>query len=213
LKPENLPDPTALQQRGDELRAQISGDDPHILAWKTGAIFTPSTSGEGKFRLEVWKQETFLTFPELVALDATTGGGISPLIETLLLYYFSTADGHPLRGEWVSFADLPDGRFYNQAFQSYTGGELTRFFQSDRVRFENAAQRVGGEVLQDAPGDVAFRFQALPCVPLLLVHWQGDEDFPSSYQILFDASTSHYLPTDACAILGSYLTGRLKKSA
>jgi hypothetical protein len=42
-----------------------------------------------------------------------------------------------------------------------------------------------------------------------VVTWEGDEDFPSTYQILFDAAVSHHLPTDACAILGSILTHRL----
>jgi hypothetical protein len=67
--------------------------------------------------------------------------------------------------------------------------------------------RLGG-VTEDF-ADVSFRFQALPYVPVLAVCWQGDEDFPSSYQLLFDAHTPSHLPTDGCAILGSMLTRRL----
>jgi len=52
-------------------------------------------------------------------------------------------------------------------------------------------------------------FQALPRVPLMLTYWLGDEDFPSSCKVLFDESASHYFPIDACAILGSMLTGRV----
>jgi len=58
-------------------------------------------------------------------------------------------------------------------------------------------------------GDAAYEFQVLPMVSLLVVTWQGDEEFNSTYQILFDAAVSHHLPTDACAILGSNLTNRL----
>jgi len=39
--------------------------------------------------------------------------------------------------------------------------------------------------------------------------WQGDEDFPSSYRVLFDAALAHQLPTDAGAVLGSTITRRL----
>jgi hypothetical protein len=49
----------------------------------------------------------------------------------------------------------------------------------------------------------------LPRVSLLTVYWQGDEDFPSSAQILFGVEVKHYLPTDACAIAGSMLTRQL----
>jgi hypothetical protein len=62
------------------------------------------------------------------------------------------------------------------------------------------------ESLNGAPhslGDAAFRFQALPRLDLLVVYHLGDEDFPSTCKVLFDANTNHYLPTEACAILGS----------
>ena len=78
--------------------------------------------------------------------------------------------------------------------------------------FEFAAHNLAG-VRQFGLGDLAYTFQALPRVSLLLVFWKGDEDFPASFQVLFDASASHYLPTDAYAILGSTLTRRLIKSA
>jgi hypothetical protein len=44
---------------------------------------------------------------------------------------------------------------------------------------------------------------------LAVVYHLGDENFPASCQILFDASACHYLPTDVCAILGSMLTRKL----
>jgi hypothetical protein len=125
----------------------------------------------------------------------------------LLLYYFHTADGTPLSGRWISFSDLPDGRFYNQAFQGYTGRELSRAFGLDPEGFQRAAMRAGGTP-QDF-GDLAFKFPILPYVAFLAVLWRGDEDFPSSCQILFDASAPHSLPTDACAVAGSLLTRRL----
>jgi hypothetical protein len=125
----------------------------------------------------------------------------------LLLYYFSVADGAPLSDRWISFSELPDGKFYNQAFQGYTGQRLVQVFKNNRQSFELAAARQDGRRLSH--GDVGFMFQALPRIPLMVAYWQGDEDFPSNFQILFDASASHYLPTDAYAILGSTLTRRL----
>ncbi|MFZ5820924.1 MAG: DUF3786 domain-containing protein, partial [Chloroflexota bacterium] len=62
-------------------------------------------------------------------------------------------------------------------------------------------------------GDVAYAFQALPRLPLLVNFWCGDEDFPSTCKILFDKSLSHYLPTDVAAILGGMLARRLARSA
>lgn len=131
----------------------------------------------------------------------------NPLDQALLMYYLTTADGAPLTGNWISFSELQDGRFYIQAFQGYTGQELARAFEDDRFAFEQAAQALGGTPFP--LGDAAYAFQALPKTPLLAVYWQGDEDFPASCQVLFDSAANHYLPTDAYAILGSTLTRRL----
>jgi hypothetical protein len=148
-----------------------------------------------------------LGWPGLVALDAATRQELRPDQQTMLLYYFNLADGTLETGQWISFADLPDGRFYNPAFQGYTGRALAQAFGPDQVAFEQAAAHLDGRPYP--LGDAGFLFRIFPFVSLLVAYWQGDEDFPPSCQVLFDSSVSHYLPTEACAILGSMLTRRL----
>ena len=104
--------------------------------------------------------------------------------QALLLYYFSAADGSPQTGNYVSFADLPAGRMYAQAFQGYSGDELVKAFGENLEPFKKACKKTGGHLLE--VGSAAFAFQALPRVPLQVVYWLGDEDFPSSCKILFD---------------------------
>jgi hypothetical protein len=207
-QPSPAPDPAArLAPRMEELRLRLEGIEPAVLADRTGSEFTGS-----EFRLHLWGIPVSLTLPGFTALDAITRQPLRPDQEMLLLYYFSTADGTPETGQWISFADLPGGRFYNQAFQGYTGHELVKVFGCDRIAFAHAAADLDGRPYP--LGDAAFIFHALPRVALLVIFWQGEEnegaiDFPPSFQILFDASANRYLPTDACAILGSSLTRRL----
>ena len=82
-------------------------------------------------------------------------------------------------------------------------------FGNDLEAFKLAALRIGGDLLP--LGDACFQFQALPRVPVAIIAWMGDEEFPPSYRILFDRSIAHHLPTDACAILGSMLTTKFEK--
>jgi hypothetical protein len=200
------PDPALLLgARMTELRARLEGIPPADLAARTGSEFASQ-----EFRLLLWGQPICLTFPGFIALDAATRQELRPDQQILLLYYYATADGRPETGQWVSFADLPDGRFYNQAFQGYTGHELARAFGPDQAAFETAASSLDGRPYP--LGEAAFIFRALPRLALLVSYWQGDEDFSPSCQILFDATASHYLPTDVCAILGSSLTRRLIKA-
>ncbi|NJC95606.1 MAG: DUF3786 domain-containing protein, partial [Anaerolineae bacterium] len=58
-------------------------------------------------------------------------------------------------------------------------------------------------------GSASFVFQALPRLPLMVTYWLGDEDFPSACKIMFDESASHYLPIDACAILGGMVAKKI----
>jgi len=196
---------TRLSPLISELRHRLAGTEPSLLAARTGSEFvTP------EFHLFLWGKPVCLTWPGFVAVDSATRQELHPDQQTLLLYYYNTADGTPVTGQWVSFADLPGGRFYNQAFQGYTGHELLKVFGSHKPAFERAAARLDGRPYP--LGDTAFVFHALPNLALLVIFWQGDEDFNPSYQILFDSSANHYLPTDACAVLGSILTHRLIKA-
>lgn len=197
-------DTDPLSERVDELRDDLRDADPRVLAVRTGAAYSED---EMAFRLPLWENEVVVSFPDFVARDAASGRPLNAFAHALLAYYFCTADGAPPAGRWISFSELPDGIFYTQAFQSYTGRELTRRFGNDVDAFSRAARKCGGEPI--ALGDAAYVFRALPRVVIAAVGWQGDADFAPSYRLLFDGSAHHYLTTDACAVLGSALTRRL----
>ena len=204
------PSKPALATRVDNLRDSLRQISVDLLAECTGARYQAIGPGRGEFHLSLFDSPAIVTFPGLVGLNANDEELTLP-IQAVLAYYFYTSDGASLSGKWVSFADLPDGRIYNQAFQGYSGNELVKTFGLDVYSLRVACEKVGGKI---APvGDAAYIFYALPRLPLLVNYWRGDEDFPSSCKILFDSSVNHYLPTDVCAILGSMLTHKIIKSA
>jgi hypothetical protein len=203
----NLADVDRISWRIDELRKGLAGAEPARLARNTDTEWETQSETNGYFQFPLWRRPVVVSYPDWIARRRPAGEAVSPMELALLLYYFTIADGFPLSGEWVSFADLPDGRFYNQAFHGYTGKELAQAFKNDQFAFERAALSLSGERV--ALGDAAFAFQALPRAPLCVVFWQGDDEFPGSFQVLFDAAASHYLTTDSYAILGSTITHRL----
>lgn len=200
-----------LAARADEIRQVLRQRQVHLLADNTHSIFTQQTEGSGIFRLGFWDQEILISFPEFEMVDSSTNQPLNPGQQALVLYYFFTSNGAQPSGEWISFSNLQDGLFYSQAFQGYTGRELAKVFQNDLARFKRTAIQLNGVTY--SLGDAAFEFSLLPKVHLLAVSWQGDEDFPTNYQILFDAAVNQFLPTDACAIAGSMLTRKLINSS
>ena len=207
FKKTGLPDPNRFSHRLMELRTGLQTRSPAGLAAMTGAEWLPGGEGCGKFRLRLWGSPLEISYPTWTAVRYAENLAIPEFELALLLYYFQTADGIPVESTWISFSELPEGKFYNQAFLSYTGKELANIFSNDLPAFRRAAGSLGGT--PERLGHAAFRFQALPRVPLLVVYWLGDEDLSSSAQVLFDRSASHYLPTDAYAILGSAITHKL----
>ena len=195
-----------LLQQVDRLRADLRQRSPFELASRTGGTYRVIQLGEGEFSLSLWGQAVRISFPGWIAYDQEDQQ-LNPALQALLVYHFHTSDGSPAARQFIAFSDLEVGRFYTRAFQNYTGDELRRTFRDDQTRFISAALTVGG--VPYPLGDAAFTFPFLPRVELLVVFWRGDEDFPSNYQILFDAAASNHLPTDACAMAGSMLTRKL----
>jgi len=196
-----------MSQRLQELRARLQSDDPILLAARAGAKWSV-----GRMQLAYWGQEHAVSWPALEAVRLAGGHPCGTFDTAMLLYYLATADGTPPVGRWIGFRELPDGSFYNQAFQGYSGEPLARAFSSRPEGLEGAAQEMGGSRLVGiAP--FAWCFLPLPRLPLAAALWPGDDELAGRAAVLFDASASHYLPTDGLALLGSGLTGRLLRLA
>lgn len=198
-----------LAERVDELRSALRLLDPERVAVRSGTFYLMRDPDHGELQVPFWGEVCTLTWPGLTGHD--------PLARTLtdfqlalLFYHLLTADGTAVSGRWVSFADLPYGRMYNTAFQGYSGDEVARDFGFDLEAFRRACLSTGGS--EGSLASACFHFQPLPRVPLMITYWLGDEDFPSTCKVLFDESASHYLPIDACAILGSMLVRRVLHS-
>jgi hypothetical protein len=199
-------DQSPLERRADEIRSAIAGADPSRLADLTATRLLEE-SGAQFFEFHYWGKPVRLSVHDFIARDAESGRVLPAVHQAMILYYFSSSRGKGTAGKWISFSELADGQFYNAAFQGYTSQKLLAYFSEDYQRFETRCLETCGE--KTAFGDGAFRYQILPRVGLLAVYWKGDDEFPPSYKILFEDIADEHLPTDACAILGSMLTGKL----
>ena len=198
-----------LADRVDELRAALQLQDPELVARRSAVAYLTLGPDRGELHVPFWGNVCILTWPALLGYNALDE--LVPVFQqAFLLYYLLTADGTPLANKWVSFAELPNGRMYNAAFQGYSGDEVVKSFGLNLDSFKNACHTAGGQQVE--VGSASFIFQALPRVPVMLTYWLGDEDFSSSCKVLFDSSACHYLPIDVCAILGSMLTQKLVHS-
>jgi len=203
----------SLQLRINELKLSISElNDPKGDASRCGMDYKETSDGP-VLSFSIFNVPAEIKYPELIARDVIEGKILNIAYQALICYYLVTSAAtpkfHQVKNNWISFADLPDGRFYNQAFQGYTGNKLAAAMDTDLSKFSNIALQLEGSILDI--GDVAYKFMILPKVPVAVVCWGGDDEFPSNYKILFDETVRNFLPTDACAIIGSMLTQAILK--
>ena len=190
----------------DVAREMAAARDPFEMASSSGATFQ-GAADEGTFGLVFLGSEVHITWP---GLELKAGSPSLPdHVLALLVYYLALSDGIGPEGRMVSFADLPDGRFYAQAFRGYTGAVLAREFAEEPEALERAAVSIGASALTGL-ADRAWRIGALPRVPLTLLWWDADDEFEARAEIMFDETAPHYLMTEGYAVLGSWLTSMLR---
>ena len=189
----------------ERTRAALRQADPERVAALSGALLE-RREGAAVFSVRLLDVVFEMTHP---ALEVHRADGLpSPEWQGhLLTYYLSMADGTQPADTWVALRDLPDGMFYQVAYDGYSGGDLVRAFSNNVDPFRRACRELGGEPLNR--GDAAYRFLVLPRLWLAAIYWLGEEMIPPSARVLFDAAIKHYLPTDSCAALGGWLADRI----
>jgi hypothetical protein len=198
---------TALEPRVAELRKRLQQIPPPLIAERTGAELIENYQLGTGLRLNLLGESVTLACPDFCAKNAS--GDPLPGVKQALVLYYLCARGTQLTApeDWISFAELPEGRVYASAFQGYTGDLISRLVALDIERYHSMCHSHDGE--RSANGGTIYVFKALPKIRIALVYHLGDEDFPSNCGLLFDRTVSSFLPTEACAILGGMFVQKL----
>src|SRR5512136_788430 len=190
-----------------EAQERLRQIDRAVVADRSGATIDQ----DGNLRVEFLRRTYVIDHAEWSATRADDGATPPPLMQSLILTYLYTADGTPPIDRWIGFRELPNGLFYAQAFQGYTGAELVRDLKGDVETFKQASERLQGVGLPI--GNAGYVFPVLPRLKLAVIIWSGDYEFPAQAQVLFQETAPHYLITDGLAIVGSLLIAQIVKAA
>jgi hypothetical protein len=185
--------------------------DPVRQASHAGVEFEPRDGHGGRFVVPFFGTTYAVSWPAGEVRRVNDGTEADVASRILLLHYLLTADGTAVADRWIAFRNLPGGLGYDAAFQGRANLRLARTFGAERAAFEAAARALKGEPLTF--GDTSFLFRMLPRLWLAVVLYLADDEFPANANVLFDASASHYLPTEDLAVLGGLLAGRLIRAA
>jgi hypothetical protein len=205
--PNQQPYQQAFRIACDSLRSA----DIEERAEKSGALLEKEEHGGYLIRLTFLHRRCLIHFPEGRITFQENDEEVPLWSKILLLHYLIKAQGNPLAGEWVNFRQLSGGDTYYPAFVKRSQKPLLDFFAHQLELLEEAAQSLGGRNLSE--GDRAVVIPALPRVPIALIFWRGDEEFPPESRILFDATVPTYLSTEDVAVLAQQTVFGLIKCA
>lgn len=178
--------------------------DPEEIAETAGLAFEG-----GCIRLPIYRWEVFISHPDL----RFTGPPFltSYVMRLLSVIYLCKARARPLANQWVPYRELKDGLFYVKSFQETVEERILARFSQDLEGLRRAALLLGGREV--GQGDLGVVINTFPRLPLLLIVWKGDEEFPSSARFLFDRSADVYLNAFELRMLCGEVAGHLIKLA
>ena len=179
--------------------------DSSVITARTGAE-TRQASGHTEITLVFLGTAYTVTLPQ-VEIASTEKKTVSLVTRIMVLHYLIRGDGTPEKGDLIPYKEIPGGLMYAGVFERRMVTPLLDVFGQAPERFLEAGLAMGGETA--ALGDVSFSLRVLPRVPVTLVLWKGDEEFPPWIQVLFDRSVDRYLSLEDIVVLGEMISKRL----
>jgi len=182
---------------GDQLAwALVAEKEPSIICKQANVQYDFVAN---KFIMQCYGQEIF------VDVASYTIGSHSPLGEKLLhtlgyffdlavLWYLGKAKNIPSSGHMVSPASLSGGEIFQRGSHVLPLDQIAARYGGNVEGFYKRGAELGGQHMEF--GDVSLRLFPFPRVPVTIILWEADEEFPARADMFFDTTCEQHLPTD-----------------
>jgi hypothetical protein len=128
-------------------------------------------------------------------------------LQILVLHYLAGAGKAQIANRLVTFRDFEGGAVYYPAFKTRAIDRIVREFGSKPDILRHLGDAVRAE--REDMATVGMRAYFFPKLPIVIALWIGDEEVPTSANILFDANAGSILPTEDLSVAAGVLVGRL----
>jgi hypothetical protein len=166
------------------------------------------SAGARRFRVAFLNRVYRIGFPGFEFEDDADSENEVPIQEQILILHYMLSPAPPaLTGNWVSYREIPGASFYYSAFVKRALDPLKEVFGQNVAGLMRAGEVLGGQIIET--GDAGFEFRLFPHVPVRLILWAGDDEFPSEAGIVFDVNIKEILSPEDIAWLAGMLVYRL----
>jgi len=184
----------------------LSGDQ---LAWALVAENEPGTICQqadvkydfvaNKFIMRSFGQEVVVDVASFTISSPTILGeqllhGPGHFFDLACLWYLGKAKNNPLSGKLVSPSSLSGGEIFQKGTHVLPLDGIATKYGNDLDGFYKRGSELGGQQLEH--GDASLLLHPFPKVPVTIILWGPDEDFPARVDMFFDTTCEYHLPTD-----------------
>jgi hypothetical protein len=120
--------------------------------------------------------------------------GLGYFFDLAALWYLGTAKNVPFAGRMISPASLSGGEIFQRGSHVLPLYQIAAKYDGDFAGFYKRGEEIGGQHMEY--GDAALRLFPFPRVPVTIILWKADEEFPARADMFFDATCEKHLPTD-----------------
>lgn len=133
--------------------------------------------------------------------------------ETMSIYHLLhyTKDQPRITGIWVPNTALEGAGAHNRNLPDPLLTPFAAHFSGKTESLSAACRKLGG--LSLSKGDIAYQFTSFPQIPLQLIFWDADEDFPAQIQILVDKGVTDFIHFETTGCIISDLLEKLEALA
>ncbi len=172
---------------------QLGKLDPKLTAKRAKCRYI---SEQGRYVLRLLDKEYAVDTKarEIFSVDAKQGKK-SFLEKLVILAYLINAKDLPLANKLVKAQALPSGQFFFRGLHGLPTEKLEKAFGKCPEDLHQITEQLDAK--QCEFGDASIELYVLPRIPLTIVIWQSDDEFPARASILFDQTAAEHLPLDA----------------
>ncbi len=163
------------------------------------------------YTVSVWG-EPYKIYPHQFSIKHVNEGyeAFHPYLDLFAVHYLLRAKEIEPEDQWVSEKDIPGGSTFFRGPHEIPTHLITAPFNNDIEEFKNKCEQLMGSPLDLA--DAAFAFKITPRIPVAVLFWAGDEDFPAESKILFDKTIAEQSALDIIYALAVGICDRISKS-
>jgi len=182
---------------GDQLAwALVTEKEPSILCKQADVQYDFTAN---KFIMQCFGQEILVDVSNYTIVSHSPMGekllyGLGHFFDLAALWYLGRAKNIPLSGRMISPASLSGGEIFQRGTHVLPLDQISARYGDDVEGFYSRGMELGGQQMDY--GDASLRLFPFPRVPVTMILWRADEDFPARVDMFFDATCEQHLPTD-----------------